>query len=196
MVRAKQSRRDLILETSLRLFAAGDLQAVSMAEIAEAARIPVGSIYTYFKGKDALIHAVYLDARQRLQQAILGTMPDGRDPKAAFTSVWTFLCRYHIDHPDDFLFAERFHASPYFTDAIRAADESLWRDLATLFATAQKDGILKPVPLDLFLPMLNGSLSAVIRNHIQGTRPVDDSDIAVVVALSWDAIAARESSRS
>lgn len=58
MARSKAiEKRELILETAKRLFA-GRGVAVSMGEIADEIGIPVGSIYTYFDSKQALVETI------------------------------------------------------------------------------------------------------------------------------------------
>ncbi len=58
MARSKAfEKRDLILETAKRLFADRGI-AVSMGEIADEIGIPVGSIYTYFDSKQALVEII------------------------------------------------------------------------------------------------------------------------------------------
>lgn len=58
MARSKTTeKRELILETAKRLFAARGV-AVSMGEIADEIGIPVGSIYTYFDSKQALVEII------------------------------------------------------------------------------------------------------------------------------------------
>ncbi len=58
MARVKAiEKRELILETAKRLFAEKGV-AVSMGEIADEIGIPVGSIYTYFDSKQALVEII------------------------------------------------------------------------------------------------------------------------------------------
>jgi len=58
MARARpEEKRQHILETAKRLFALEGM-GISMGEIAVAAEIPVGSIYTYFDSKQALVETI------------------------------------------------------------------------------------------------------------------------------------------
>jgi AcrR family transcriptional regulator len=67
-----RARVAVILRTTLRLI--GDGQDVSMREIADAAKIPIASIYQYFPDKPALLRAVlgdfYLRMRARMATAL------------------------------------------------------------------------------------------------------------------------------
>lgn len=52
------ARRGSILREAKALFAREGYDATSMTRIAEAAGVPVGSLYTYFDGKSALMEAI------------------------------------------------------------------------------------------------------------------------------------------
>lgn len=79
------------------------------------------------------------------------------------------------------------------TTPIRAQNETLWADLAMIFEQSKRDRIIKDVPLDLFLPMLHGVLSALIRDHFHGTCKLTETDIELAVTTLWDAISRPQS---
>ncbi|MCE1205835.1 MAG: TetR/AcrR family transcriptional regulator [Spirochaetia bacterium] len=51
-------RRTVILETAKRLFSAEGFERTSMSLLAKSMQVPVGSVYTYFPSKDALLSAI------------------------------------------------------------------------------------------------------------------------------------------
>lgn len=67
-------KRDLILTRSKELFARDGFAATSVADIARASRLPVGSIYTYFTNKEEIVRAIveegYDDLRRRLRDSL------------------------------------------------------------------------------------------------------------------------------
>ena len=67
-------KRQLILEQSKQLFARNGFAATSVADVAKACKLPVGSIYTYFTNKEQLVRAIveegWDDLRLRLAEAI------------------------------------------------------------------------------------------------------------------------------
>jgi AcrR family transcriptional regulator len=78
MARALSSeKRQAIIETAKRLFAEQGFGAASVADIARAAGLPVGSIYTYFSSKEELIRSIvdegWTDLRGRLLESFATT---------------------------------------------------------------------------------------------------------------------------
>ncbi len=75
MARAlSNEKRQVILENAKRLFAERGFASTSVADIARVAEVPVGSIYTYFDGKEELIRAIidegWADLRDHLQESL------------------------------------------------------------------------------------------------------------------------------
>jgi AcrR family transcriptional regulator len=53
-----EGKRSAILAAAKRLYAARGFHAVSVSDLAREAELPVGSIYTYFESKEAIVRAV------------------------------------------------------------------------------------------------------------------------------------------
>jgi AcrR family transcriptional regulator len=70
-------RVDRILDVTERLLAARDLEALTTAEIAERAGIPIGSVYQYFPSKEAILVALAARKFQAVDTAFASAF--GRD---------------------------------------------------------------------------------------------------------------------
>jgi AcrR family transcriptional regulator len=71
---------------------AGDLlhrhgvNATTLAQVADAADVPAGNVYYYFKAKDDLVRAV-IDAQVEQVRAMLGTLESKRSPAARLKAL-------------------------------------------------------------------------------------------------------------
>src|SRR3569832_340621 len=71
---------------------AGDLlhrqgvAGTTLAQVAEAAEVPAGNVYYYFKTKDDLVRAV-IDAREGEVRALLGSFESRRSPAARLKAL-------------------------------------------------------------------------------------------------------------
>ena len=72
---AKAARREEILDAARRVFAERGFKGTTIADIAEAAGIALGTIYLYFPSKDA----VFEELRQRFAQIITNALTDPVD---------------------------------------------------------------------------------------------------------------------
>jgi AcrR family transcriptional regulator len=93
MARAlSNEKRQVIIETAKRLFAEGGFMATSVADIARAAEIPVGSIYTYFDSKEKLIRSIVDEGWEDLKNRLVGALAAAETPEQRFKLlVDTFL---------------------------------------------------------------------------------------------------------
>lgn len=72
--RERQRHRREILAAAQELFSRKGFDRSSMAEIAERAEFAVGTLYKFFKDKNALYRALILDTVQRFEQALTAVL--------------------------------------------------------------------------------------------------------------------------
>lgn len=79
-------KRERLIEGARRTFHEQGVEATTLADIAEAAGVPVGNIYYYFKTKDELIEAV-IDAHADHIQTVLAEFERHRTPRARLKAM-------------------------------------------------------------------------------------------------------------
>jgi len=80
--RKKARTRTLIAETAMGLFAARGFDAVTVAEVAEAAEVGVSTVFNYFPTKEDLFY----DRRQEVVEHLSRVVQD-RGPKESFAAA-------------------------------------------------------------------------------------------------------------
>jgi AcrR family transcriptional regulator len=89
-VRARAGKRERLIASAGDLLHRQGVQATSLAQVAEAAHVPPGNVYYYFRVKDDLVRAV-IDARAEQAAAMLGSLQALSGPGArlkALTQQW------------------------------------------------------------------------------------------------------------
>lgn len=118
--------RTKVLTAAARLFAAGDVTAVSMDDVAALAGVGKGTLYRRFGDKSGLVTALLDERESQLQAAMLsGPPPLGpgappADRLAAFTTAYLAYVDAHLD-----LVALSQSASP--GARLRTGSHRLWR---------------------------------------------------------------------
>ena len=74
-------KRERLVEGARDVFHAQGVEGTTLADIAQAAGVPLGNVYYYFKTKDELVEAVVASRVQDVQAA-LGSLEQHRTPKA------------------------------------------------------------------------------------------------------------------
>lgn len=76
-------KRRQVLDGARRVFLAAGFDGASMGDIAKAAGVSKGTLYTHFDSKEALFEALILEERSRLAEAVFRLDADDPDPFAA-----------------------------------------------------------------------------------------------------------------
>jgi AcrR family transcriptional regulator len=94
VVRRLAAREQAIVDSALQLAAAGGLQAVHIASVAERAQIAAGTVYRYFPAKTELVAAVIAAVSAREIAAMRGAADAAPGPLSAIAAtVATFSSR-------------------------------------------------------------------------------------------------------
>jgi AcrR family transcriptional regulator len=85
-VRSKPGKRERLVAAARQLFHQQGVEMTTLADIAQAADVPVGNIYYYFKTKDELVGAV-VEAYSSDLRARLASFDRHRTPKARLRAL-------------------------------------------------------------------------------------------------------------
>ena len=77
-----------MLDGARRVFLSAGFDGASMGEIAKAAGVSKGTLYTYFESKEALFEALILEERAGLAEALFRLDPDDPDTRAVLAPAW------------------------------------------------------------------------------------------------------------
>jgi AcrR family transcriptional regulator len=93
-----EGKRSAILAAAKRLFAARGFHGTSVSDLAREVELPVGSIYTYFDGKEAIVHTVIEEGWEGFFSALAGAVSGpGRPEERLSLVVYRFLPELFAD---------------------------------------------------------------------------------------------------
>lgn len=191
MPKPKLSKHDKILQAALDLIAERGFHDAPISLIAKRAGVGAGTIYRYFKNKDELITAIFLDIVEKAYRVILAGYSAEKPIRERFMHLATAALRYNIEHPRIFSYMDQFLKSPYGT-AIRTRMMSSRPDIDDVFITLITDGlaqrVLKDLPIATLDDLTFGPLISLSRTHIDGLCKLDERMQVTVVEACWDAI--------
>jgi AcrR family transcriptional regulator len=99
MSATQQARRARILAAATRLAARGGYDAVMMKQVAERARVSLGTLYRYFASKDHLLAEALLAWGGELGRRLRESPPRGADPAERVASVFRRMARGVEEEP-------------------------------------------------------------------------------------------------
>ncbi|MFA6811349.1 MAG: TetR/AcrR family transcriptional regulator [Desulfoplanes sp.] len=195
MSSAPKNTRTAILDAALDLFSEHGFHSSPISQIATLAGVGVGSIYRYFSDKDALIHALYEKVDGSLQCAMKENISTSVSMDLHFKYFVRCVVHYLYSHPKEFRFLEQYHNSPYGINEVQAKilqqDDGRPTGLCSeIFLNGQQEGIIKKLPLPVYISMLFGPVSYMVRYSLSGYTALDDTIIQSLADACWNAIKA------
>src|SRR5215470_3493013 len=91
-----------ILRAALDEIQAVGLAGLSIEAVARRAGVATGTVYIYFKGKEALLEALYLQTKQAFADFVL--RDDGLPLRAAFARMVKAFLDYVLEHNAEIVF--------------------------------------------------------------------------------------------
>jgi len=190
----RSDKRAAILTAALELIAAKGFHGAPTSEIAARAGVGVGSIYRYFKDKEALIHAVFNELAEKTETEVL----KGYDSNAPLREQYMCLCgnffRFMHNNPTFFAFSEQYFNSPYGIqrkrNLIERADagEKNSYSIGGFFVQAKKQLMIKDLPHQLIGALTLGPILFMLRDIHSGLLLYSEDLLKQVIETTWESI--------
>ena len=92
--------RDLVLEAAGTAFARSVIARTRMEQLADAAGISLGTLYSVYKGKAEIVDALHESRLKEIHAASMTAAAAARNPLAALLAGHRAYISYFIEHPD------------------------------------------------------------------------------------------------
>jgi AcrR family transcriptional regulator len=179
--------RELLAATLEEVEAVG-LAGLSIEAVARRAGVATGTVYTYYKSKEALLEALYVATRSEL--AGVRFRDDGLPLRVAFSHLATALLRYVIEHRAEMVFLAQMANSPYLSPRTKETMALGARPLAELLERGKRERILKDLDSALMLSFLQGTLRELAPLAAAVPRARRAAACEQIATLCWDALKA------
>ncbi len=183
-----EDKRQDILQATLDLISEHGFHGTPMAMIAERANVGAGTIYRYFENKENLIGELFRELKSDLSNAMLAGFDPDLDFAEKVRTLWSNTLNYCIQHPQEMLFLEQFHSSPYLTPEV---EEDSMRVLAPIFGeleAAIEAGVIKNLPFEMYYVLTYNFAVSLAKYHIAGKLTVTDDVKEQAFSVVWDAL--------
>lgn len=183
-----ESKIEAIFKATLALVKERGLAGITMSDISKEASIGTGTLYLYFKNKDELIKALFLECRQQSAICYFKGICGDADFKARMQNVFTNILRYKTRFFEVSAFLEQSYHSPFLCMAdLKKKDKALTplQDLIREGIEAKK---LKPVDVDLLISFMFGILNEMVKRSYFTNKKLTPEVIDQLFAMFWDGI--------
>jgi AcrR family transcriptional regulator len=156
-------KRSALLAAAIDLFSENGIDSTPTAAISKAAGVAEGSLFTYFKSKDGLVNALYLELKAEVAQALLKGFPRDGSIAKKLRHLWDRHVAWCAGSPKKMKTLERLLLSNRLGAAARAEGAEPFRELDDAVQRAVEDGTLR----DLSMPYLHQIFAAMVTATLQ-----------------------------
>ncbi|PLX23603.1 MAG: hypothetical protein C0599_04160 [Salinivirgaceae bacterium] len=189
MARQKDDiKREKILDAARQLVINTGFTSLRMAEVAQKAGVATGTLYTYYKSKEALINDAYITTKKEIIELLTDPVHIEQTTYLTLKNVWMAYFYFCHKNPDKMLFVEQFIYSGYIDETIiEKVDEGLY-EVFKYVEKGQKEGIIKNAPIELLQAQIQAPIHDIIKlihkKQIKLTKNYIDS----CFQMTWDAL--------
>ncbi|MBN1532553.1 MAG: TetR/AcrR family transcriptional regulator [Spirochaetes bacterium] len=160
-------KRDRVLKTALRLFTSQGFHATPTSQIAREAGVATGTLFHYFKSKDELINALYLESRQAFVTSLVRGIKPEMSLKDRGRLYFMNSLHWGVEHRDMFLFYQQFANSPYIDARTRKRGVQEIGFLMEYIGDGQREGVFREMPADMALAVIESIKIGMIQYFME-----------------------------
>ncbi|WP_040576096.1 TetR/AcrR family transcriptional regulator [Methylophaga thalassica] len=184
-----KDKHQAILSASLKLLAEKGFHGFSIKQLSNEAGVAAGTIYLYFKDKDALIADLHSTIISAVAKAIFknknGALPIKDQHRQMCLNLWQFclenesitLCKPQFDHLP--------------MDVLHHLYDDTWSQLkpiAELYEQGRQQGVLKNLPDDVLSAFSFEPIVNLAGQQLRRTIDITNDDLNTMLEASWSAI--------
>ncbi|MCU0442716.1 MAG: TetR/AcrR family transcriptional regulator [Bacteroidia bacterium] len=173
---------------TMRLVNTTGFAALKMADVAQAAGIATGTLYVYYKSKEALINAVYLNTKLEIIDVLLDNAHANPDYFLTFKNMWTAYMQYCMQYPEKMLFVEQFIYSGLIAEEVIAQTEAKLIPLNQFLTYGQQKGLIKRMDIELIKAQMQGAITETIKFLTKQQQTLTAVQLNDCFAMTWDAL--------
>lgn len=187
MARPKnQERRQALLDAANRLIAEQGL-GVSTSRIAQEAGVSEGSLFTYFKSKDALFDALFCQIQEGTRAAIEADFPRDADVRSRLWHLWSRFVGWGASRLHERQTLAKLRLSGVLRPESLATAASQLPEVEQLWRDAVDQGLLRDLPPDMVGAILK-ALGEMTMEQV-ARRPKDaERTLALGFEVLWGAL--------
>jgi len=152
-----------IISAALQVFATRGFHGTPVPLVAAGAQVGMGTLYRLFPSKEALVNAVFRDAKQRLAAALLLDLDPSQSAERVFLGLWARVGGFARQEPLTFQFLEMQDHTPYLDPESRALERSVLEPIWQAVLLGQARGELRQGSAEALIATVWGALVGLIK---------------------------------
>ncbi|MGF1452835.1 MAG: TetR/AcrR family transcriptional regulator [Opitutales bacterium] len=177
------NKQAAILNAALALFADRGFWGTRVPEIAERAGVAAGTLYTYFRNKEALANELYRQSIQDFGQVF--AVPEDGPVKAQFQEFCRRFLAFVFERTTEFKFLEAHCHESYLDAESQSKGDAFDENMRMLFRRWADSGQLAHRDVDLLVALTFGGLMGLFKAQQHGFAEFSPNQRALAIEQLW-----------
>ncbi|WP_295957823.1 TetR/AcrR family transcriptional regulator [Rhodoferax sp.] len=177
-----------ILDAAIQVIAQRGLAATPTSAISKAAEVAEGTLFTYFKTKDALVNALYLEIKREMADAMMDSFPHHAAIRQQLQYVWDCFVRWGVAHPAKKQVMDQLKTAAAITPETRQIAAAPFAEIEQLFRASVANRVLRDYPV-AFIWACMASLAEATMDFMSREPEAADSYRYIGFEMLWNGIA-------
>ncbi|MDR7378180.1 AcrR family transcriptional regulator [Rhodoferax ferrireducens] len=183
-----EDKHAAILDAAVRVVAERGLSATPTSAISKAAGVAEGTLFTYFKTKDALVNALYLDIKREMAGTMMAGFPRHAAIRQQLQHVWDHYVEWGVAQPAKKQVMAQLHTSAYITAESRAVASAPFAEIEQVCKASIASQVLRDYPVPFIWACMSSLAEATIGCMVQDPQAAASYQRAGFEVL-WNGIA-------
>jgi AcrR family transcriptional regulator len=161
---------------------------LKMAEVATEAKLATGTVYIYYKSKEALINDVYHTTKSEMIHVFLDPKHASGNFYSTFKRMWYSYFNFCLSNTEKMLFVDQFIYSGFISENILSETEASMKPFNQFIEYGQDHRLLKKIDIIIIKSHVEGTIHEIIRTIIKQDKTITQREIDQCFSLTWDGI--------
>ncbi len=179
---------DRIHQATLGLVSEIGLAGLTMSKIGKAAKMGMGTIYTYFASKEEIINSLYQSLKRKHAEEVYVNFDENQSFLANFRAIFDIFFKNCYHQETEYFFLEQCRASPFLSLDSIVLEEAVLAKMNALLDEGKAEKILKNIDNTLLIGYLMGGVQGFLTQLRRTDEELTQAHIDAALVLCLDAI--------
>lgn len=184
-------KRQAILKAALELFVERGFHNTPTSLIAKQAGVATGTLFHYFKNKEELINALYIETKTQMGEAIQQNFQEGDTLEERMRQLFKESVKWGILHPQEIKFIQQYLNSPFSSHLTKEAAVNQFEYLAKLVNDTASSDELKHFYPEFLEDFLEGIFNLAFTHFRRHPDKISEENIDMVFDICWHGISVK-----
>lgn len=189
VVRQKdESKIEGIYHATLSLIKERGLAGITMGDISKAASVATGTLYIYFKNKEELIKALFVECRQQSAEHYFEGLSTCTTFEERLQKVFSNIIHYKMRYFEVSAFLEQVYHSPFVCMTDLKKKQKALTPLLDLIQEGIETKKIRPAEVDLIMAYMFGIIHEMVRKTYFANKKLSKATVDKLYSMFWSGI--------